>query len=232
MDSEHIYTDCDFVKRLVFLCSQKGVEYKEIENLPRILATRLVDAGIVSLLDGVDERDKVIENTRQKIARDIKKGAPIKVEFLDWYCRFFHCSADFIMGYVDTLTYEQKDLQDLTGLPGEAARPLLKKEGLVIDALTDLLTGLDDPEADDPDNIANVRRSLLYDLHVYFTDPGRITGMFSGFDGAIKGIDGHIFATGTGGTMAGFSPDKLPAILMLNIQENLQEIRNDIQKRK
>ena len=227
----HIYPN--FSDRLLELSKAVGLCDK-LRGLAPALAKGLLDTGIVWHDGSILSYENELGNTRRAIARDIENNNPLRVsgERLDWYCRFFHCSADYLMGYIDAPTYEQKDIQELTGLPDEAARPLLKKERLVVDALTDLLAGLDDPEANDPDNIANVRRSLLYDLHVYLTDPGRITGMFSGFDGAIKEIDGHIFATGTGGTMARFSPDKLPAILMLNIQEKLQEIRNDIQKKK
>ena len=231
MDSEHIYTDNYFVNRLAFLCSQKGVEYKEIENLPRILATRLVDAGIVSLLDGVGERDKVIENTRQKIARDIKKGAPIKVEFLDWYCRFFGCSADYLMGYIDTPTHEEKEIQELTGLNDGAVRTLLHKWPEVINALNELLADIELSGSDTPEDIANTRLSLLYDLHAYLTDPGNVTSVFSGFSDNMP-VDGTVFLVGEKGNLAAFESDKLPSILMLSIQESLQDIRRYNQKRK
>lgn len=231
MDSEHIYTDNYFVNRLAFLCSQKGVEYKEIENLPRILATRLVDAGIVSLLDGVDERGKVIENTRQKIARDIKKGAPIKVEFLDWYCRFFNCSADYLMGYIDTPTHEEKEIQELTDLNDGTVRTLLHKRPEVIDALNILLADIESSGNGDPDHIANVKLSLLRDLHSYLTDPGIITGVTTGFHDSID-AEGNVFLLGQYATIAGLDLDKLPLILMLSIQESLQDIRRYNQKRK
>lgn len=231
MYSEHIYTDNYFVNRLAFLCSQKGVEYKEIENLPRILATRLVDAGIVSLLDGVDERDKVIENTRQKIARDIKKGAPIKVEFLDWYCRYFNCSADYLMGYIDTPTHEEKEIQELTCLNDGTVRTLLRKHTEVIDALNILLADIESFNNGDPDHISNVKLSLLRDLHSYLTDPGIITGVTSGFHDSID-AEGSVFLLGQYATIAGLDLDKLPLILMLSIQESLQDIRRYNQKRK
>jgi hypothetical protein len=50
------------------------------------LSEELVNSGIVPLIAGTKE--DLIENTRQKISRDIKNGSPLKGEFLDWYCRF------------------------------------------------------------------------------------------------------------------------------------------------
>ena len=232
MNSEHICTDCNFVKRLVFLCFQKGIKYKSIENLPRVLAMEFVNSGIVSLTAGAKEtKEGLIENTRQKISRDIKNGSPLKVEFLDWYCRFFNCSADYLMGYIDTPTHEEKEIQELTDLNDGTVRTLLHKRPEVIDALNILLADIESYGNGDPDHIANVKLSLLRDLHSYLTDPGIITGVTTGFHDSID-AEGNVFLLGQYATIAGLDLDKLPLILMLSIQESLQDIRRYNQKRK
>lgn len=230
MSSEYFYTKTKFTERLALLSSQKGIEFKEMKNLPRILARRIVESGVIPVHE-FEDKGYVLENTRQKIARDINNGYPLKVEFLDWYCRYFNCSADYLMGYIDTPTHEVKEVQELTGLNHGAVETLLCKHPEVINTLNDLLEDIESPGSNDPDHIAATKRSLLYDLHVYFTDPGRITGIFSGFSDSIQ-ADGSIFVQGSGDHLGGFEPSKLPSILMLSIQESLQNIRNHFQKNK
>lgn len=227
MFSEHIYTDCDFVNRLVFLCSQNGIKYKDIKNLPRVLSEELVNSGIVPLIAGTKE--DLIENTRQKISRDIKNGSPLKVEFLDWYCRFFNCSADYLMGYIDTPTYEEKGIQELTGLNGSASRSLLKKDYTVITSLNVLLTGLDNPDVNDSLSASSAKRSLLKNLRTYLTDSGTIASLFSTSGDEIK-ADTVIIAKSENQNICGFAVDQFPEITMLRIQELLKEIRDDIQE--
>lgn len=230
MSTEHIYTDCDFVNRIIFLCSQKGIKYKSIENLPRVLAMEFVNSGIVSLTAGAKEtKEGLIENTRQKISRDIKNGSPLKVEFLDWYCRFFNCSADYLMGYLDTPTHEEKGIQELTGLNGSASRSLLKKDYAVITSLNVLLTGLDDPDVNDSLSVSSAKRSLLRNLRTYLTDSGTIASLFSTSGDEIK-ADTVIIAKSENQNICGFAVDQFPEITMLRIQELLKEIRDDIQE--
>lgn len=231
MISEHICTDCDFVNRIIFLCSQKGIKYKSIENLPRVLAMEFVNSGIVSLTAGAKEtKEGLIENTRQKISRDIKNGSPLKVEFLDWYCRFFNCSADYLMGYIDTPTHEEKGIQELTGLDPEAVKTLLRKHPEVIMGLNDLLLDIEAPGIEyKPGSISFLKRGLLYRLHNYLMSPGDIKEMFT-LDGddvlPINKDDVIVINTGEPRTIAAFKLDMLPSLQMMQIQEVLQNIRN------
>lgn len=226
MVSEHIYTNYDFVNRIVFLCSQKGIKYKSIENLPRVLAMEFVNSDIVPLIAGTKE--DLIENTRQKISRDIKNGSPLKVEFLDWYCRFFNCSADYLMGYIDTPTHEEKKIQELTGLKPEAVKTLLRKHPEVIMGLNDLLLDIEAPGIEyKPGSISFLKRGLLYRLHNYLMSPGDIKEMFTlDGDDVLNKDDVIVINTGEPRTIAAFSLDMLPSLQMMQIQEVLQNIRN------
>lgn len=231
MNAEHIYTDCDFVKRLVFLCSQKGIKYKSIENLPRVLAMEFVNSGIVSLTAGAKEtKEGLIENTRQKISRDIKNGSPLKVEFLDWYCRFFNCSADYLMGYIDTPTHEEKSMKELTGLAPGATKILVDKYPIVIDALNDLLTDIGPFTTEDSFYIGRKKMALLEDLHRYLTEQKEVQGLFSELVDKYD-MDDYIYVKGDRLALATFKPEKLPLIKMLSIQEDLQDIKRFYQRR-
>lgn len=233
MFTEHIYTERDFVNRLVFLCSQKGIKYKDIKNLPRALAEELVDSEIIP---PIGTRKNRVENARQKITRDIENEFPVKAEFLDWYCRYFGCSADFLMGYIDTPTHEEKVLKDLTALSDASCRALLKKEGAIIRALDLLLPDIQKVRSYDPirnENIDSERELDKYNLfgHIssYLTSK-EAKSVSSGFSGSIE-TEGVILFSDESGNLTALDPRKISAVLMLQIQEELQRIRDDIQNK-
>ena len=231
MLTEHIYTERDFVNRLVFLCSQKGVKYKDIKNLPRALAEELVDSEIIP---PIGTRKNRVENARQKITRDIENEFPVKAEFLDWYCRYFGCSADFLMGYIDTPTHEEKVLKDLTALSDASCRALLKKEGAIIRALDLLLPDIQKAFAyigDNNDHEGEIELSkynFFSDIGSYLTTR-KTTAVSSGFEN-IEANGSILFGDDTG-NIAGIDPRQIHALFMLQIQEELQRIRDDIQNK-
>lgn len=231
MLTEHIYTERDFVNRLVFLCSQKGIKYKDIKNLPRALAEELVDSEIIP---PIGTRKNRVENARQKITRDIENEFPVKAEFLDWYCRYFGCSADFLMGYIDTPTHEEKALEDLTALSGTSCRALLEKECVIIRALDLLLPDIQKAFAyiggnnDHEGEIELSKYSFFSDIGSYLLTR-RATGISSGFEDIEA--SGSIFFGDESGNLAALDPRQISAVFMLEIQEELQRIRDDIQKK-
>lgn len=231
MLTEHIYTERDFVNRLVFLCSQKGIKYKDIKNLPRALAEELVDSEIIP---PIGTRKNRVENARQKITRDIENEFPVKAEFLDWYCRYFGCSADFLMGYIDTPTHEEKVLKDLTALSDASCRALLKKEGVIIRALDLLLPDIQKAFAyiggnnDHEGEIELSKYNFFSDIGSYLTTR-RTTAVSSGFEN-IEANGSILFGDDTG-NIAGIDPRQIHALFMLQIQEELQRIRDDIQNK-
>lgn len=233
MFTEHIYTERDFVNRLVFLCSQKGVKYKDIKNLPRALAEELVDSEIIP---PIGTRKNRVENARQKITRDIENEFPVKAEFLDWYCRYFGCSADFLMGYIDTPTHEEKVLKDLTALSDTSCRALLEKDSIITNALDLLLPDLrrvfayNPIESEDYKNERELDKyNFFYDIVSYLTSK-EAKSVSSGFSGSIE-TEGVILFSDESGNLAALDPGKISAVLMLEIQEVLQRIRDDIQNK-
>ena len=237
MSTVNIDTRARFAERLEFLCAQKGITYKDRKNLPRALAVAMVDSGIVPC---VADRGYEIENTRQKIRGDLEKDSARTVDHLDLYCRYFGCSADFLMGYIDTPTHEEKVLKDLTALSGTSCRALLEKKKNIIRALDLLLPDLQKVDAYDPstdiDNdydVEFVKYCLFDDLSGYLTSRGikYICGLMNDtvhtlqYEGEpIEFID----ETGEDFLLSSRQPS---ALFMTKIQEGLQNIRMHYQNK-
>ena len=231
MSTVNIDTRARFAERLEFLCAQKGIAYKDRKNLPRALAVAMVDSGIVPC---VTDRGYEIENTRQKIRGDLEKDSARTVDHLDLYCRFFGCSADFLMGYIDTPTHEEKVLKDLTALSDTSCRALLEKEGVIIRALDLLLPDIQKAFAYIGGNNGH-EGEIELSKYSFFSDIGsylltrRAMGISSGFEDIEA--SGSIFFGDESGNLAALDPRKISAIFMLGIQEELQRIRDDIQNK-
>ena len=231
MSTVNIDTRARFAERLEFLCTQKGIAYKDRKNLPRALAVAMVDSGIVSC---VADRGYEIENTRQKIRGDLEKDSARTVDHLDLYCRYFGCSADFLMGYIDTPTHEEKVLKDLTALSDTSCRALLEKEGVIIRALDLLLPDIQKAFAYIGGNnghegeIELSKYSFFSDIGSYLTTR-KTTAVSSGFEN-IEANGSILFGDDTE-NIAGIDPRQIHALFMLQIQEELQRIRDDIQNK-
>lgn len=233
MSTVNIDTRARFAERLEFLCTQKGIAYKDRKNLPRALAVAMVDSGIVSC---VADRGYEIENTRQKIRGDLEKDSARTVDHLDLYCRYFGCSADFLMGYIDTPTHEEKALKDLTALSDTSCRALLEKDSIITNALDLLLPDLrrvfaySPIESEDYKNERELDKyNFFYDIASYLTSK-EAKSVSSGFSGSIE-TEGVILFSDESGNLAALDPRKISAVLMLEIQEELQRIRDDIQNK-
>lgn len=230
MGTVNIDTRARFAERLEFLCTQKGIAYKDRKNLPRALAVAMVDSGIMPCID----RGYEIENTRQKIRGDLEKDSARTVDHLDLYCRYFGCSADFLMGYIDTPTHEEKVLKDLTALSDTSCRALLEKEGVIIRALDLLLPDIQKAFAyigDNNDHESEMELSkynFFSDIGSYLTTR-KTTAVSSGFEN-IEANGSILFGDDTG-NIAGIDPRQIHALFMLQIQEELQRIREDIQNK-
>lgn len=231
MSTVNIDTRAHFAERLEFLCTQKGITYKDRKNLPRALAVAMVDSGIMPCID----RGYEIENTRQKIRGDLEKDSARTVDHLDLYCRYFGCSADFLMGYIDTPTHEEKALEDLTALSGASCRALLEKDSTIVNALNLLLPDLRRVFAYNPIESENEKNERELDKYNFFNDiASYITtkeakSVSSGFSGSIE-TEGTIVFSDESGNLAALDARKISAILMLEIQEELQRIRDSAQK--
>jgi len=116
-----------FGDRLEYLMKTKGYT-------GRGKSTRLAEAFI-------DEGYIIVEeNNRKRKIQDTKRSIDIHLNYdrcvlqgiwMDRYCRFFECSADFLMGYIDRPTHEISSVFESTGLDDNAIETLISRKQLM-----------------------------------------------------------------------------------------------------
>lgn len=105
-----------FGERLKYLMENKGI------TSGTELASALYSGGF-SGKQGKDISSKeAVSNMARSINLHLKKtdALPLSVEWIDRYCRFFRCSADFLLGYIDQTTHCATDICSVTGLTEES----------------------------------------------------------------------------------------------------------------
>lgn len=98
----------------------------------------MVDSGLIS--------DSNLGSKRKAIEDHIKgKVNSLKWDWIDTYCRFFNCSADYLMGYIEQPTHEITDINKQSGLSRKAIRKLLlnKEVALVTNSLLESKNGME-----------------------------------------------------------------------------------------
>lgn len=226
----------EFRKRIVTQCSLIGIDITDISALPRLIAIEWISRDIAPYDPEIDSYSKVIDKYRGQIRRDLKNGLPRTGERVIWYCNLFNCSADFIMGFSDTPNYEQKNIKELTGLSDPVCRTLLKKDGMVMPTLNELIPDIDVVEQyfrsfDDygfqkyqvPGGEMEHEKLLLLDyISLYLTEQ-KVKTITDGFSTIEVNEKDTIFINGILGVP--LMPEQLSAITMLSIQESLQKIK-------
>lgn len=100
-----------FGERITALRKSKGI--KSVQGL----AEEIFDKSEKYNRTGVPDTDNAtIESIRKRIASHLKANCNPKMEFIKEYCDFFHCEADFLLGYIDFPTKENQSIHDITGL--------------------------------------------------------------------------------------------------------------------
>lgn len=112
-----------FMERLLQLCRAAGYTEKE-KNLPRKLARELINKGIVECnSDYGAEVDRIRCQIREDFNNSKHSNPPYNR--IDWYCRLFNCSADFLLGYIDSPTHELKNICELLEIQENTAKVLM-----------------------------------------------------------------------------------------------------------
>lgn len=105
-------------------------------DTPKALAKKLLEAKLVS----VNTRGKDIYKNKDNAVGSIEKKIRIHLhaddatclqgEFVNAYCNFFDCSADFLFGYTDIRTpnVEVRKICEITGLSEEAVNCLIENK--------------------------------------------------------------------------------------------------------
>ena len=101
-------------ERLKALCKNKGIEASGTE-----IARLMKDRGI----DVIDD----VNNAARTINLHLS-GKPVETLSGVWlirYCKFFSCSADYLLGFIDTPTHKIASVCKNTGLSADAAETLI-----------------------------------------------------------------------------------------------------------
>ena len=140
-----------FGNRLTHLMESVGIDTEAYESADRVLAEKLFEKGIIQFKDDYQEdeakelRKRDIDRKRKTIMGHRKKASATSVrsEWIDYYCQFFGCDADYLFGYIDTPTRESTDICKATGLSEKSVKLLLdrmaypEKKKAVMDIMPD-----------------------------------------------------------------------------------------------
>lgn len=106
-----IWHDATFGERLTAL--RENMQIKSVRKLAEEMfkkSDRYIKTGIPT----TDDSD--IEQIRKRIDSHLKPNCNPKMEYIKEYCDFFHCSADYLLGYIDFPTKENQSVYEITGL--------------------------------------------------------------------------------------------------------------------
>ncbi len=151
--------------RLSYLYSLKGIDTNK-KGWYLSVVDSMKSAGLLVFDDNKSRayNGHVIDG---HIKRPPKSG--LSFEWIDRYCKYFNCSADYIMGYIEAPNHDQKTVEELTGLSQESAAVLLNKSNNVAYILDNLLSAFDSKTADlKIIRTKNLQRSFWHYLYNYF----------------------------------------------------------------
>lgn len=122
-----------FGERLEHLMAAAGYDVTK-RGMDRKLSKAMHAAGCLPVNEklSIDMEDakalleKSIDNNRKVIGNHRKAAAPPSTEWIMAYCRFFRCSADYLLGYIDSPTHESVAVEQETGL-SEASVSVLRR---------------------------------------------------------------------------------------------------------
>ena len=122
----------DFGKRLEHLMTAAGYDVTK-RGTDRKLSKAMHAASCLPVnekismdaTDAAELLEKSIDNNRKVIGTHRKAAAPPSTEWIMAYCKFFRCSADYLLGYIDGPTHEAVEIERETGL-SEASVDVLR----------------------------------------------------------------------------------------------------------
>ncbi len=112
-------------------------------DTPKALAKKLLEAKLVSVntrgKDVFKNRDNAVGSIEKKIRTHLHAddATCLQGEFVNAYCKFFGCSADFLFGYTDIRTSDVniRETCEITGLSEEAVNCLKENKQVANDSV-------------------------------------------------------------------------------------------------
>lgn len=115
-----------FGQRLENLMKDDGITMKQ--GAATELSKRLFEKGILEYNSpDYDNQGKQKNNVAHTIREHLKKESAGNVDgyWLKIYCDYFHCSADYLFGYIELPTHEKTNIKNHTGLSENAIDKLI-----------------------------------------------------------------------------------------------------------
>lgn len=81
--------------------------------------------AITRLVADMEKQGLNLSNAYKTIRSHVLDKSDIEITWLKNYCTFFHCSADYILGYINEPTHEKTDINKASGLSSAAIQKLL-----------------------------------------------------------------------------------------------------------
>lgn len=81
--------------------------------------------AITRLVADMEKQGLNLNNAYKTIRSHVLDKSDIEITWLKNYCTFFHCSADYILGYINEPTHEKTDINSASGLSSAAIQKLL-----------------------------------------------------------------------------------------------------------
>lgn len=103
--------------RLLKLFKDHGYDVEKDCHAIRDIITAMENEGFIL--------SNPYKTIRSHVFNDV---SDIDITWLHNYCKFFKCSADYILGYIDQPTHETTDVYSKTGLSFSSAKKLLKAD--------------------------------------------------------------------------------------------------------
>lgn len=109
-----------------------GLMFEKNCDTPKSLAKKLLEANLVTVnargKDKFKKKDNAIGSIEKKIRNHLKAddATCLQGEFVNAYCKYFGCSADFLFGFTDIRTpdVQIREICKITGLSEEAVNCL------------------------------------------------------------------------------------------------------------
>lgn len=117
-----------FGKRLEYLMINDGINITE-KGANIELSKRLYSKEVLHYSsDDYDTQNKNRDSARKRIEEHRKADSASNVSgfWLKVYCDYFHCSADYLFGYIEMPTHAETDIHAKTGLSAEAIERLME----------------------------------------------------------------------------------------------------------
>ncbi len=116
---KNMFPNTNFGQRLKKIALFNGYDLDDIHGLTR-LTNDFIKSGYYK---GAASKENIRGQIRKHLDLDTE-NSNINSNYLMAYTMFFNCSSDYLLGFIDTFTHENKEIKEITGLNEKSIRSL------------------------------------------------------------------------------------------------------------